>query len=326
MKLKEAWSLLRNTGGEWWGDHAPRFSAALSFYTLLSLAPILLITLAIVGLVVGGEESARTAIEDQARDMMGGTAADAVGEVLDSAERPGAGIFSLVVGVVVLIVGATGVFGQLQTALNTMWEVRPKPGQGVWGMVRSRLLSFTAVMGVGFVLLVSLAVSAGLAALSDTLRENLPFGGYVLRLIEFGVSIGILTLMFALAFKILPDVEVRWSDVWIGALGTAVLFSVGKYLIGLYLGQSSTSSSYGAAASLVVLLIWVYYSAQIFFFGAEFTQVYANRYGGGIVPAENAERLPESRKGASLQAGGAREPAEEKREEPPSGERERRAA
>jgi membrane protein len=293
MKLiKDVAAVVKDAALEWKEDQAPRFAAALSFYTLLSLAPVLLIVIALVGLAVGQTE-AREAVVEQVRELMGSSGADAVETVLENAQEPSGGILSLVIGVVVLVFGATGVFGQLQTALNSMWEVRPKPGQGVWGVIRTRIISFSAIVGIGFILLVSLAVSAGLAAVGDMLGEGLPGGDVVLGVVNFLVSFAVISLLFALAFKILPDAVIRWRDVWVGAALTALLFVVGKSVIGLYLGRSSTSSSFAAAGSLVVLLIWVYYSAQIFFFGAEITQVYANRYGASIRPEEHAELVPE---------------------------------
>jgi membrane protein len=199
-----------------------------------------------------------------------------------------------VLSVVTLLLGASGVFGQLQDALNTIWEVKPKPNQGIWGFIRTRFLSFAMVLGIGFLLLVSLLLSSALAFMGsflDRMPEQLHF---LAQALNFVFSTAVITLLFALMFKLLPDVKMAWRDVWLGAFVTAVLFSIGKILIGLYLGHSAMASSYGVAGSFVVLLVWVYYSAQILFFGAELTQVYANRYGSRIVPDEHAVPITEN--------------------------------
>jgi membrane protein len=208
--------------------------------------------------------------------------------MLQSTRQSGSNIAATLIGIVTLLLGATGVFVQLQDALNTIWEVAPKPGRGVLGMVKDRLLSFTMLLGIGFLLLVSLAVSAGLAALSSFLGDLLPGLFEVAKVLDFVISLGVITLLFAMIYKFLPDVKIRWGDVWVGAAVTSLLFTVGKFLIGLYLGYSSAASVYGAAGSLAVLLIWIYYTAQIVLLGAEFTQVYAKRYGSRIVPGADA--------------------------------------
>jgi membrane protein len=197
-------------------------------------------------------------------------------------------VISTVLGAIVLLVGASGVFGELQDSLNTIWEVTPKPGRGIWGFLRDRFFSFTMVLGVGFLLLVSLVVSAGLAAAGKVLSGALPGGEALWSGINFVVSFGIITTLFAFIYKVVPDVTVRWSDVWVGAAVTALLFTLGKIGIGLYLGKSTVASAYGAAASVVVITVWVYYSAQILFLGAEFTQVYARTFGSRIEPSKNA--------------------------------------
>jgi membrane protein len=193
--------------------------------------------------------------------------------------------------VVTLFVGATGVFVQLQDALNSIWGVRRKPGRGLRNFIKDRLLSFALILGIGFLLLVSLILSAGLSALGNFVTGLLPAQATLWQWINFGVSFGVITLLFAVIFKVLPDVKIAWRDVWIGALLTALLFNLGKYLLGLYLGRSSVTSAYGAAGSLVIVLLWVYYSAQILFFGAKFTQIYSNRYGSHLEPAPGAEAV-----------------------------------
>jgi membrane protein len=292
MRLKEIPALVADTFRAWREDRAERLAAALSYYTLFSLAPLLIVAVAIAGLVFG-EEAARGQIANQFRQMLGSQAAGAVQAMIANAYQPTAGIIATVIGVVTLLIGAAGVFGQIQDAFNTIWHVEPKKSSGIWATIRSRFLSFTMVLGVGFVLMVSLVLSAALSAASAYLGDRLPGSDLLWRALEIGSSVLVVTLLFAMLFKFLPDTEVQWRDVWVGALSTAALFSVGKFLIGLYLGQSSVASTYGAAGSLVVLLLWVYYAAQILFFGAALTRVYAQKYGSrspavageGVTPA-----------------------------------------
>jgi membrane protein len=214
--------------------------------------------------------------------------------MIQSASTPSSGLLAGILGVVTLLIGAGGVIGQLHDSLNTIWGVQPKPGNGLLSLLRERFLSFAMVVGLGFLLLVSLVVSAVLTALFQVLGGALPGGTVLWHAVELLVSFGFITLLFALMYKALPDVRIAWRDVWIGAAITALLFTVGKFLLGLYLGQSGVTSAYGAAGSLVLVLLWVYYSALIVFFGAEFTQVYATTYGAGMRPAENAEPLPQT--------------------------------
>ncbi len=287
MKVKRALSLVKDTASDWQEDKASRLAAALAYYTLLSIAPLLVIAVSVAGLVFG-EQAARGQISEQLRTLAGPQAGSAIESLLANARTPEAGIVSTVVGVVVLLFGASGVFGELQDALNTIWEVAPKPGRGIVGVIKDRFFSFTMVLGVAFLLLVSLALSAMLAALGGTVQSHLPGGEAVWQLVHFAVSFAMVAVLFALMFKVIPDVKIGWRDVWVGAVATALLFTLGKFLLGLYLGRSSVASPYGAAGSLVVLVIWVYYSAQILFFGAEFTQVYARTFGSRIVPTKNA--------------------------------------
>jgi membrane protein len=287
MTLKTVWGLLKETTGDWKEDKADRLAASLAFYTVLSLAPLVVIAVAVAGLVVG-DEAARGQLSGQIAQLVGPQAAPAIEGILANARKPSAGVVSTVVGTAVLLVGASGVFGELQDSLNTIWEVQPKPGRGLWGLVRDRFFSFTMVLGVGFLLLVSLVVSAGLSAAGDVLSTNLPGGDTLWRVVNVVVSFGVVTALFGLIYKVVPDVTVRWGDVWVGAAVTALLFTLGKVGIGLYLGKSTVASAYGAAASVVVITVWVYYSAQILFLGAEFTQVYARRFGSRIEPSKNA--------------------------------------
>ena len=292
--LREAWTLLRQTVSDWIDDRAPEQGAALAFYTAISMAPLLVLLLRVVGFVFD-EGAARTEIEHQTTSLIGQEGAEAVSAMIESGGTTGGGVGTTLLSLATLLFGASGVFGQLQQSLNMIWEVEAKPGRGVWGFIRDRFLSFAMVMGIAFLLLVSLVVSAGLAAVGTYLDRLPPAFEFVGRILNFVLSTGVITLLFALMFKVLPDVKMSWRDVWLGAFVTAILFAVGKGAIGLYLGQSALSSSYGAAGSFVVLLVWIYYSAQILFFGAELTQVYANRYGSRIRPAENAILTSEAR-------------------------------
>lgn len=286
--VSSAWPLLKQTAAEWNEDRAPQLGAALAFYTALSIAPLLVLLLRIAAAIFGDDAAARLEIEHQAQSLIGKQGAEAIQAMIDSADDSKAGMAATILSLATLLFGASGVFGQLQVSLNTIWEVEPKPGRGIWGFVRDRFLSFAMVMGVAFLLLVSLAVSAGLSFASGYLNrffgETEVLGG----ILNAVVSTAVIAVLFALMFKLLPDVRMAWKDVWLGAIVTAVLFGLGKGAIGMYLGHSALSSSYGVAGSFVVLLVWVYYSAQILFFGAELTQVYANHYGSRIVPSENA--------------------------------------
>jgi membrane protein len=292
MSLKSVWGLLKETGEGWWDGKAPRLGAALAFYTMLSLAPLLVVVTAVAGAVFG-EKAAQGQLVDEMRSLLGDKGAEVVQTLLANAhQEPGTGVLATVLGLGMLLFGATGVFAEVQDSLNTLWGVQPKPGLGVWQAIRDRFLSFSAVVGVGFLLLASLTVSTALSALGRYLAGLGPW----LALMSVGhvvVSVAVLTLLFAMLFKLLPDVCLGWRDVWVGAGLTALLFTLGKYLIGLYLGSSTTASAYGASASFAVFLIWVYYSAQIFFFGAVFIKVWAKHHGRRVVCADKAEPVTE---------------------------------
>jgi membrane protein len=279
---KALWELLRMTAAEWSQDQAPRLGAALAYYAIFSLAPLLVLAISIVALVGVEREVATSQVISQVQSLAGPDTAESIQEIVENSNKPATGILATVIGLVALLFGASGVFGELQHSLNAIWDIEPKPKQGVWSMLKDRFFSFSMVLGTGFLLLVSLIISAGLAAVGEVFTGLLPGWEAVLQVINFVVSLAVITALFALIFKYVPDAKIAWGDVWIGAAVTAVLFSVGKLLIGLYIGHSSFSSTYGAAASLIVILLWVYYSAQILFFGAEFTQVYANTYGSRI--------------------------------------------
>jgi membrane protein len=284
------WSLLKETADDFVEDNATRLAAALAYYTLLSLAPLVVLALAIAGLAVD-QEATRDRLASELGSVVGSSGADAVRAIVENAKTPSAGILSSALGIVVLLFGASGVFGELQGALNTIWEVAPKPGRGILGTIKDRLFSFAMVMGVAFLLLVSLVLSTALAAVGRFLESSLPGGEAVWQVLNFLLSFAVVSALFAVTFKVVPDVKVKWRDVWIGAVTTAFLFSVGKFLIGLYLGKSSVASAYGAAGSLVLLVIWVYYSSLILLAGAEFTQVTTKRFGSRVRPSENAVAL-----------------------------------
>jgi len=282
--------LIKETGNDWLDDKAPRLAASLALYTLMSLAPLLILAVAVAGLVFG-EDAARGQIAHQLSGVLGAQGALAVQSILANAKTPSSGVLGTVVGLALALFGASGVFGELQGTLNAIWDVDTKPGRGVWGFVRDRFFSFTLVLGVAFLLLVSLALSAALAAVGAYFSQSLPGGSTVWQILNSLISLGVTTLLFALIYKVVPDVKIRWRDVWIGALVTAGLFTLGKLGIALYVSRSTVASPFGAAGSVVALVVWVYYSAQILFFGAELTQVYARRHGARIVPDANAVRV-----------------------------------
>ncbi|MFN2289545.1 MAG: YihY/virulence factor BrkB family protein [Anaerolineae bacterium] len=291
MDPDSAWSLLKETFSEWQQDKASRLAAALSYYTIFSLPPLLLIAVAVAGFFLG-RQAVRQELIAQISSIVGDAGAQAIGVMLDGAGwDTGASTLATIVGVATLLFGATGAFAQLQEALDTVWDVAPKPDIGPWGMVRSRLLSFSMILVVAFLLLIALALSTALSAAGTYLETLLPGLVVLARILNLVLSFAVITLLFAAIYKVLPDVEIDWSDVWIGAAATAVLFTVGKYLLSLYLARTSASSAYGAAGALILILLWIYYSAQILFLGAEFTQVYARRYGSRILPAEYAIRV-----------------------------------
>ncbi|MBC7924718.1 MAG: YihY/virulence factor BrkB family protein [Bryobacteraceae bacterium] len=273
-------SLLVHTWQDWNQDQAPRLGAALSFYTMLSIAPLLILLIAIAGLVFG-EEAARGQLFGQIRSLVGDEGAGAIQEMVQNASKPGSGVFASLVGFVTLLVGASTVATELQYALNQIWTHKPidDPG-GITSMVKQKGLALAVVLGAGFLLVTSLAVSSVIAVAGTWFSGFLPLPELALQVLNLLLSIAVITGVFAVLFRYLPDaVRPSWRDVLPGALFTSVLFSIGKTLIGLYLGKASVGSTYGAAGSLVIVLIWVYYSAQILFFGAEFTQVYAREYG-----------------------------------------------
>jgi membrane protein len=277
----------------WWDDDALRLGASLAYYTLFAIAPILLVATAIAGMVFG-PEAVRGEIVGQLDHLIGHEGARAVQSLLEGASQRRSGILATVIGSITFVVAATGAFLELQGALNTIWRVKPKPGRHLKAFFVDRLVSFGLVVAIGFLLMVSLAVTAALAALNGWLSQYAPDVPLLLSFVGTMVSLVVTTGLFALLFRFLPDVRLKWHDVMTGALATAVLFTFGQLLIGLYLGQSSMASTYGAAGSVMILLLWVYYSCQILLFGAEFTRVYAQREGAKPAPEAFAVKDPDA--------------------------------
>ena len=294
-----SFGLLKQTFSEWLEDKAPQLGAALAYYTVFSLAPLVLVLLAIVGLIFRNDPGgAWNKITEQMSYFLDKSAVEVVQNIAQKAAQPNKSLLATIIGILLALFGASGVFGQLQDALNTIWGVKAKPGLGIWRFLRTRFSSFAMVAGVCFLLLVSLAIEALLKGFSHYIQGALP-GGLVIAvsvylIFDFAVS----TTLFAMIFKILPDVKTRWNDVWIGAVMTAIFFLIGKWALGLYLGSGTAASAYGAASSLITLLLWIYYSSQILLFGAEFTQVYASEFGSPIKPDRYAVKV--ERKEAEL--------------------------
>ncbi|MBV8376095.1 MAG: YihY/virulence factor BrkB family protein [Verrucomicrobia bacterium] len=275
---------------QWVNDKCPQTGAALSYFTVFSLAPLMLILFAFFGLFFGSEH-ARDKIIEQLQYLIDPSGIKVIKDIAASTSKPQSSIVATILGIIVGVFGASGVFGQLQDALNTIWGVKAKPGAGLWAFIRARFLSFAMVAGVCFLLLVSLTLETILKALSAYLQNLLPGGHILVLALFFFFDIGVVILLFAMIFRFLPDIKIDWRDVWVGASLTALLFVLGKFILGLYLGSGAAGSAYGAASSLVTLLLWIYYSGQILLFGAEFTQVYANMYGSRIEPQEHAVRV-----------------------------------
>ena len=278
MTFADIRQLLKDSISAWIDDYAPSMGAALSYYTIFSIAPLLVIVIAIAGLAFGSE-AASGAIFEQLRGMVGDTGATAVQGLVLSASKPATSIFAAITGLLTLVLGATTVLGELQSALDRIWRAPASTGQGVRKMVRAKIAALSLILAIGFLLLTSLVLSAALAALGDLTSAWFGRMKWLLEALNFIVSFFVITVLFGMIYKILPRVRIGWRDVWTGAAVTALLFTVGKFLIGLYLGKSGVTSGFGAAGSVVVLLVWVYYSAQIFLLGAEFTAIYAYRFG-----------------------------------------------
>jgi len=283
--------LIKATIKDFVADKALRLSAALAYYAIFSLAPLLIIVIAVAG-VLFKREAVMGEVQNQLQGFVGKESAQFI-ESMVAAQSPNSGLLATIVGIAILLFGATGVFGQLQDALNTIWEVKPAPGRGIKGFLKDRFLSLTMVLGLGFLLLISMVITTFLEVFTKSIGSWLTMPSFVVGFFSLVVSFIVVTLLFAMIFKILPDVTIKWRDVWIGAVATALLFTVGKFVLSLYLGRESTASAYGTAGSLVVILLWIYYSSVILFLGAEFTQVYANERGSHLVPRKSAVPVTE---------------------------------
>jgi len=285
-------SLLKQTFQEWLQDKAPQLGAALAYYTVFSLAPLVLVLLAIIGFLFRDDPAgAWNKITQQMSYFLDPSALQVVQNIAEKASQPGKSAIATIIGVALALFGASGVFGQLQDALNTIWGVKAKPGTGILGFLRARFLSFAMVAGICFLLLVSLAIEALLKGFSHYVQSVAPRGIVIALTVYLVFDFAVVVLLFAMIFKFLPDVKIQWRDVWIGAVMTAIFFGIGKWALGLYLSSGAVGSAYGAASSLITLLLWVYYSSQILLFGAEFTQVYSDRAGRGVEPSEYAVRV-----------------------------------
>jgi membrane protein len=281
-------ALFKNTAVQWVMDKCPQLGASLAYFTVFSLAPLIVVLLAIFGAVYGGSEHARDKITEQLQYFLDPNGVKVIKDIAANASHPKATLWASIIGIVVALFGASGVFGQLQEALNIIWGLKPKPKSGITGFIRSRFLSFGMVAGVCFLLLVSLTLEGVLRGFTGALKSALPGGDVVAISIFLVFDMLVVIFLFGMIFRFLPDAKIAWRDVWIGATLTAVLFLIGKSLLSLYLGSGAAGSAYGAASSLVTLLLWIYYAALILLFGAEFTQVYANTYGSRLVPHSHA--------------------------------------
>ncbi|MEO8801329.1 MAG: YihY/virulence factor BrkB family protein [Polyangiaceae bacterium] len=291
MAPKDAVVLAKRTVNDWLDDSCERLGAALAFYTVWSIGPLFLVVISIAGLVFG-RDAAQGRVLAVLKDFVGPEGAKSIQDTIVHANASGHSVLANIIGIVLLLVSASGVFAELKSSLNLVWEIAPKSGS-FWATIKARLWSVTVVLGTGFLLLVTLLVQAALSALSHAIHAQLPGGEIVGQIVHFFLSIGITTCLFALMFKFIPDAKVAWKDVWLGAVVTGILFTVGQILIGLYLGNTSIGSAYGAASSLMIVVVWIYFSACILFLGAEFTQVHADMFGKKIQPAKNAIKVPE---------------------------------
>jgi membrane protein len=285
IRLKGIWEFIKDVFDKFIDDKCPKLGAALSFYTIFSIAPVIVISIAVAALIFG-QEAARGEVIEQIQSMVGYEGAKVIQTALRNAHYSAQSFVTIITGFVTLIIGSTVVFVELQDSLNIIWKVKPKPERNIFkGLLRDRLQSFAMVVATGLLLLISLVISALISSINNYISMSLfNIPKFILDISDIAISLIITFILFMMIFKILPDVHIRWKHVWMGALVTSVLFILGKYLIGLYLGTSSLGSTYGAAGSLVLFLLWIYYSAQILFLGAEFTQVYANKFGEGILP------------------------------------------
>jgi membrane protein len=288
MNLRKIGRLFRETFKEWQEDNASRIAAALAYYAVFSISPLLVIAIAIAGTFFG-QQTAQDQITEQLTALVGKDGVQPVLMALDNISQPEIRGVASLISVGVLLLGASGFFAQLQDALNTVWKVKPQPGQGIWIFVRKRVSSFLMVLAIGLLLILSLILSAVVSTLSKYQADYLPGWAILWENLDFVVSLGLMTFIFGLMFKYVPDAKIAWKDIFVGSVITALLFLFGKFLLGVYLSKGSLGSAYGAAGSLIVLLAWIYYSAQIILFGAEFTQVYMRIYGSKIRPSKHSQ-------------------------------------
>jgi membrane protein len=278
MSIMRWWTVVHESAVKWWSDNALRLGASLSFYTAFALSPVLIIVIAVAG-VVFGEQQVQHALMEEIGSLVGPASAEAIQSMLASARPPGHGLLATAISIVTVLVLATGVFIEMQDGLNTIWKSPTQKGSGLWRFLKDRVLSFLMIVGMGFLLLVSLVVDALLGAVGRYLANFLPASAGILYLLNFVMSVVVVTVLFGMIFRLLPSAVIAWKDVWIGAAVTTGLFTIGKFLIGVYLSKAGVTSAYGAASSLMVILLWVYYSSLIFYFGGEFTYIYARKYG-----------------------------------------------
>ena len=294
--LKDGWTILKAAGNGFSNDMALKYSASLAYYTVFSLAPLLLLLISLAGLFLG-KEAIEGSVFKELHGLVGNDAAKQIQDMIKNLEMSGKSTLSVIIGAVTLIIGATSVFGEIQESINIIWQVKPKPKVGWIKLIKDRLLSGSMIVTLGFLLMVSLIVNGLLLALSDRLKAYLPDITVLLfEIINVAISFTVIAVLFGIIFKVLPDAKIRWRDVRSGAIFTAVLFMIGRLVIGLYISSSGTSSTYGAAGSLIVILLWVYYTAAILYFGAEFTRAYADFNGISIEPAEFAVHVEQTEK------------------------------
>ncbi len=287
--MKKFFQISKEAASDFFADDAMSLAAALALYTVIALAPLVTVMLTIAGLAFGDQAS--QGFVQQAEGLIGKSGAEAIRGIVENASKPSTGALQAIVGFLIVLVSASAVFAQLQSSLNRIWNVVQKTGLGLMHMIRTRLFSMAVVACLGFLLMVSLGVSTALAALGNYFQTLAPQMEFLLHIVNFVVAVGVTTVLFAAIFKYLPDVIIRWHDVWIGALVTAVLFNLGQLALGIYLGNSNTAAAYGAAGSFMVLILWLYYSTVILFYGAEWAQVRAKTLGNRLEPAEHANRL-----------------------------------
>jgi membrane protein len=281
--LRPVWDLLSETYQAWRRDNAPTLGAALAFYTTFSMAPLLIIVIAIFGVILG-KATVQVEILRRAQELIGAQGAAAVKMMIEAAYRPGTGLPATLIGILVMLIGSTSALVMLTHSLNLIWGAKPNPKAPIWNLVKERLLSFVMILVIGLLLVLSLLLSIVLSFLTGFFQNLLPVPPFFIEVCDFVLSFLLITLLFAVVYKVLPDVEIAWTDVWVGSAITAILFTLGKFLFGMYLARSSIRSAYGAASSLAIILMWVYYSAQVFLIGAELTRAYANRYGSRVKP------------------------------------------